>query len=169
MVTEMRKARAVGWPIRAFAVIVAITGALSVVAGCGPGSASAARQVRISPCGSAPQAHPAVVTVVCANNSVAARDLRWSGWGNQVAIATGSAVVDLCAFEDCYAGDYVTVPIVVIASKIMRCGKGEPVYGRLQYVFVGRSPFADLPAKASVPDGSHAPANPADQTVALVC
>jgi hypothetical protein len=125
--------------------------------------------VRISDCGTAPAARPGVVTVVCTNDSVTARSLRWSGWGGPVATATGSAVVDLCAFEDCAAGDYVTVPVVIIASKITRCPGTAPAYGRLQYVFVGRSPFASLPPKASIPDGSNTPANPANQTVALPC
>jgi hypothetical protein len=170
-----RRMRAVASPLRAVAVIVAITGALSLVAGCGPaarsqtGRSQTGRQMKISACGAALQSQPGVFTVVCTNNSVAARDLHWSGWGGPVATASGSAVVDLCAFEDCAAGNYVTVPIVIIASKVMKCPGAVPAYGRLQYVFVGTSPFAGLPAKASVPDGSETPANPADQTVALPC
>ena len=165
-----RRTRATARPGHVIAAIAAIAGTLSVLAGCGPAASSpSAPLVKMSLCGGALSAHPVVMTVVCANNSVAAHDLRWSGWGRPVATATGSAVVDLCAFEECAAGDYVRVPVVLIASKIRRCPGAKPAYGRLQYVFVGRSPFAGLPAKASVPDGSETPANPADQTVALAC
>ena len=164
-------ARHASAPARVVAAIAAIAGALSALAGCGPAARpqSSTPAVKMSLCGGTPSARPGVMTVVCANNSVSAHDLRWSGWGGPVATATGSAVVDLCAFEDCAAGDYVRVPVVLIASKIRHCPGAEPAYSRLQYVFVGRSPFAGLPAKASVPDGSETPANPADQTVALTC
>lgn len=155
---------------RAVLMMAVIAATLLALTSCGPAVTSkAAASVKIALCGGAPAVHPRVVTVACANDSVAARDLRWSRWGQPVAIATGSAVVDLCAFEDCYAGDYVTVPIVIVVSKITRCHRTEAAYGRLQYVFVGGSPFAGLPARASIPDGSDAPANPADQTVALRC
>jgi hypothetical protein len=98
------------------------------------------------------------------NNSITARHLHWSGWG-----ATGSAVVDLCAYEDCAYGDYVTVPIVLITSKIVHCPGSLQAYSRLQYVFVGRSPFAGLKSSISVPDGSNSPGGPGSQTVSLVC
>jgi len=161
--------RALACPARAAAAI-AITVMSLLAAGCTQSAGSkAAEPVRVSFCGGVLQAHPDVVNVVCANNSIAARDLRWSGWGDQVATATGSAVVDLCAYEDCYAGEYVTVPIVIITSKIMHCPGSMRAYSRLQYVFVGRSPYAGLPAGISIPDGSDTPADPGDQTVSLAC
>jgi hypothetical protein len=158
------------WPARAAAVVIAIVAASALTGGCTPSASPAAvSQVRMSRCGGALRAQPDVVNVTCLNNSIMARHLRWSSWGGPVATATGSAVVDLCAYEDCYAGDYVTVPIVIITSKIVRCSRSAHAYSEMQYVFVGRSPYAGVPAGISVPDGANSPANPRDQTVSLVC
>jgi hypothetical protein len=154
--------------VRATAIMVlAVTSAFTV--GC-THTANAVKQVTMSFCGGGPEAEPTVVDVMCANNSISATKLRWSGWGRPVATATGSATVDLCAFEDCAAGDYVSVPIVLITSKIMRCGGSTHAYSRLQYVFVGRSPFAGLPVKIAVADGSATPSGGlGDQTIRLNC
>lgn len=154
------------------AAIVAVTLGLVVAAGCTPSHTAGsptARSVRVALCGGAPQARPNVVNLTCLDNAVMARHLRWSDWGRPIATATGSATVDLCAYEDCYAGDYVTVPIVLITSKIVRCAASAQAYSRMQYVFVGRSPYAGLEASISVPDGSNSPANPADQSISLTC
>lgn len=66
------------------------------------GSARPPRAPPIAP-RSGVRARPDVVNVTCLNNSVMARQLRWSSWGGPIATATGSAVVDLCAYEDCAA------------------------------------------------------------------
>lgn len=154
--------------VRAAAIIMIAVSSV-FAAGC-THSANPALPVRMSLCGGGLQARPAVVNVICTNNSISARNLHWSGWGGPVATATGSAVVDLCAYEDCAAGDYVTVAIVLITSKIMRCASSTHAYTRLQYVFVGRSPYAGLPTKIAVADGSAVPnGGPGDQTVSLTC
>lgn len=157
---------------RSAAAMAAATVTLLFAAGCThaqPTGADAARSVRVAFCGGAARAQPDVVAVNCLNDSITARQLEWSNWGGPVATATGSAVVDLCAYEDCAEGDYVRVPIVLITSKIVRCQGKARAYSRLQYLFVGRSPFAGLQASISVPDGSNSPANPANQTVRLAC
>ena len=123
-------------------------------------------------CGGSPQVEPTVVNVICQTNDITARRLAWSSWGKPVATAIGTAVVDLCAFSDCHTGSYGSVPIVVVASKIGRCAKGAQGYSRLQYVFVGRSPFAGLPASVSFSNfmvGASRPGPPHDQTVSLSC
>jgi hypothetical protein len=90
-----------------------------------------------------------------------------------VTTAIGTAVVDPCAYEDCHTATYNAYPIVVIASKIVKCAKGSHEYSRLQYVFVGRDPFANLPTKslgiANSLFGSHRPGPPHNNTVALPC
>jgi hypothetical protein len=160
--------RALAFLVRAAAITMIAASSL-FAAGC-THSAKSVMPVRISLCGGGLQARPAVVNVICTNNSISARNLHWSGWGGPVATATGSAVVDLCAYEDCAAGDYVTVPIVLITSKIMQCASSAHAYTRLQYVFVGRSPYAGLPSKIAVADGSASPSGgPGDQTVSLTC
>lgn len=123
-------------------------------------------------CGGSAQARPTVVEVICATNDITARDLAWSGWGRPVATASGTAVVDLCAAEDCHTGEYASAAIVLVASGLAPCSHRRRGYSRLQYVFVGTSPFAGVPANMnfsgymSAPDRPRLPAN---QTIRLSC
>jgi hypothetical protein len=142
---------------------------------CGPpaSSARAVKQVTMTDCNGLHHAAPGIVTVICQSDAITARKLTWSAWGTPVATAIGAAVVDACAFEDCHTATYSAFPIVVIASKIVHCSTGGQEYSRLQYVFVGHSPFAGLPTKglgiANSMFGSHRPGPPHNQTVSLPC
>ena len=112
-----------------------------------------------------------MIGVICATNAITARDLNWPAWGKPVASAIGTAVVDLCAHNDCHTGSYRAVPIVMIASKIVTCGKKSQAYSTLQYVFVGPSPFRHVPPNMKFPSfwfGSHRP-EIGSQTVSLTC
>lgn len=136
------------------------------------GAGTGATRVTVAYCGGSQQVKPTVINVICQTNDITARHLVWSSWGKPVTTAIGTAVVDLCAFSDCHTGSYQAVPIVVVASKIGACGKGSPGYSRLQYMFVGRSPFASLPANMNFSNfmvGSSRPGQPQDQTVSLTC
>jgi hypothetical protein len=127
--------------------------------------------VTLSFCGSSPQVRPDDVAVVCGANAITAVNLAWSGWGKPTATAKGSAIVDLCAYEDCATGNYVSVPIEVTASKIMHCAKNVPAYSTLRYRFPDGSPFQGVPASVianeSSTEGDSVP--PANQTVSLTC
>ncbi len=128
--------------------------------------------VRLTTCGGAAQRQPSIVKVVCETDDITARNLRWSGCGQPVATAVGVGVVDLCAVEDCHSGLYDTVRLVMIASKIVPCQHGTRGYSRLQYVFVGRSPFQSVPAHMKFTgfmSGAGRPGLPAHQTVSLTC
>jgi hypothetical protein len=98
-------------------------------------------------------------------------NLTWSDWGKPTAAAKGSAIVDLCSYEDCASGNYVSVPIEVTASKIMNCAKNAPAYSTLRYKFPDGSPFQSVPAAVianeSSSEGDSVP--PANQTVSLTC
>ena len=123
-------------------------------------------------CGGSAQARPTVVEVICQTNDITARNLIWSGWGRPVATATGTGVADLCAAEDCHTGDYASDPIVLVASDLARCHGGSRAYQRLQYVFVGTSPFQGVSASQDFSDFMAAPGRPglpANQTVRLSC
>jgi len=64
------------------------------------------------------------------------------------------------------------VPIVLVASRIRACPHGEHSYTRLQYLFVGRSPFQGTPANLKASNflfGTKRPGLPQDQTVSLTC
>jgi hypothetical protein len=135
-----------------------------------PGNASAA--VTLAYCGNKAQVRPTVVSVICLTNDITARRLAWSAWGKPAATAIGTAVVDLCAFEDCHSGDYTPFPIVLVASKIVTCPRHRRAYSRLQYVFVGTSPFQGVRASVSFKHfiaGPGRPGPPRNQTVSLGC
>jgi hypothetical protein len=160
-------------PTRAVAAAILALGLLLVSAcSSAAGSAAVPRPVTMAYCGGGPQARPAVIEIVCGTTEIAAGSLHWSGWGQQVATAVGTAVVDTCSYEDCHTGSYQSVAIVMIASKIVRCPEQAHAYSRLQYVFVGGSPFAGLPANVTTSNdmaGPGRPLPPADQTVSLTC
>jgi len=122
-------------------------------------------------CGSSLQVRPDAVTVVCNANDITAVNLTWSDWGKPTATAKGSAIVDLCAYEDCASGDYVSVPIEVTVSNIMHCTKNALAYSTLRYRFPNGSPFRGVPAAVIESESSSdaAPVPPANQTVSLTC
>jgi hypothetical protein len=159
---------------RAMRAATAVTAPLLLLAACGHPARPAGTPppAGLAMCGGSSQARPDVLQVICTTDDITARDLAWSAWGRPVTTAAGTAVVDLCAMEDCHTGSYESVPIVLIASGIRDCPRHRRAYARLQYVFVGRSPFAGLPAGASTRNfmtGAGRVALPADQTVSLAC
>jgi hypothetical protein len=150
--------------------------ALVALAACSGSSGTTAahasgRALTIAYCGGRPQVQPKSINIICGANDITAQRLVWSGWGGKFATARGNAVVDLCSFEDCHMGQYFGYPIVVVASKPQTC-KGQQGYARLQYVFVGKSPFQGLPAHLSFKHymvGANRPGPPPNQTVSLTC
>jgi hypothetical protein len=123
-------------------------------------------------CGSDPQVMPSVVLVVCNTNDITTQNLAWTGWGKPAATAKGTAVVDLCAYQDCHTGAYGSVPITVIASKIVPCPKNTRAYSTLHYVFPRGSPWPGTPAHMDTSGyiaGPHRTLPPANQTVSLAC
>jgi hypothetical protein len=157
---------------RTRAAVAATLGLPLLLAACGHPAEPAPTPIAIALCGSGPQVRPTVVEIVCGTGEITADSLAWSAWGNQISTAIGTAVVDLCTYEDCHTGSYSSVPIVVIASKIVRCGRDAQAYSRLQYVFIGGSPFPSVPPDVKFSDhltGAVRPRPPADQTVGLTC
>lgn len=129
-------------------------------------------RVTLSFCGTGPQAMPTVVQVVCNTNDLTARNLVWTAWGKPTATASGTAVADLCAYEDCHTGSFTSVRIRLIASKIASCAKNGRAYSTLRYVFVGASPWQGIPANVKTSGyiaGPGRPLPPANQTVSLTC
>jgi len=168
----------------AIAAAVTATLALTALTACGPaaksaqgqgqGQARAQAHVTMRNCtDSGRQTRPDLVEVLCASDAITARTLNWSGWGKRVATATGTATVNWCAFEGCAYGEYDNYPIVLVASKLVRCPKGGQQYSRMQYMFVGDDdPFASLPKKFKLTGeffGSHSPGPANNNTVSLPC
>jgi hypothetical protein len=126
--------------------------------------------VTLGYCGSNLQVRPDVVLVVCNTDDITAVNLVWSDWGRPTATAKGSATVNLCAYTDCASGDYVSVPIEMTASKIVRCAEQARAYSVLRYKFPDGSPFQGVPASSTGGYfGQGQPVPPANQTVSLTC
>jgi hypothetical protein len=143
-----------------------------LLAGCSQAGPPAPAAVTLSYCGGSAQPTPAIVEVVCNTDDITARNLAWTGWGKPTATASGEAVVDLCAYEDCHTGSFGTVPIRLIATKISACGPGRRAYTTLRYVFPGGTPWPGVPADMNTSGyiaAAHRPLPPPDQTVGLTC
>ncbi len=165
-------ARRIAQARMAWALLVSLLFALPALVACGHTAPPGAAPVTMSFCGSDPAVQPAAVEVVCFTTDITARNLAWQAWGKPTATAKGSAVVDLCSFEDCATGLYSTVPITLTVSKIERCGKNVRAYSVLRYAFPGGSPWAGLPSNlrtSSYQAASDQPLPPANQTVSLTC
>ena len=154
------------------AIVAVLCLPLLLLAACSRASESGPPPVRIGYCGLKPQVRPDVIVVTCTNDSITAINLKWSTWGNQKAIAKGSATIDLCAYAymDCAQGDYTSVPIVVFASQIKKCSRNAHAYSTLRYTFPHGSPWGK-PSKYAekyqwIPKNQLPPAN---QTVSLTC
>ncbi len=143
-----------------------------LLAACGHAAAPAPPSVTLSSCGSGAQSRPGEVLVICFTNDITAENPKWRAWGKPTTTASGTALVDLCAYEDCHTGSYGMVPIRLIASKLVHCARGTRAYSTLRYVFTDGSPWPDIPANLNTSGYVAGPKRvlpPADQTVSLGC
>lgn len=156
---------------RTCAVVATLMFSVLLLTACSHASAPAPPPVTLGYCGSNLQVRPNVVLVDCNTDAITAINLTWSDWGTPTAVARGSATIDLCAYEDCASGDYVSVPIEMIASKIVHCPKNTQAYSTLHYVFPHGSPFGGVSAVNAPGDlgALSQPVPPAHQTVSLTC
>ena len=120
-----------------------------MVSGCSgsPAAVTPAAPQRLADCAGQPQSRPSEVTVRCADNSLTADHLTWSGWGTPVATATGMAVINTCEFQECHSGAYASFHVVLVVSGALNCPKGGRAYARIQYIFVGH--FNDWPSSVT--------------------
>jgi hypothetical protein len=126
--------------LRRYRLLALVAAALAVLtAGCSSPAkpAASAAPHRLADCAGKPQLRPSEVAVRCADNSLTADHLTWSGWGTPVATATGVAVINTCEFQECHTGAYATYHVVLVVSGALNCPKGGRAYARIQYMFVG--------------------------------
>lgn len=145
---------------------------LLLLTACAPAINAGPPPVKMGYCGSNLQVKPDVVLVVCNTDDITATHLTWSDWGKPTASASGSALVDLCAYEDCANPSVISVPIHVIASKIVSCASNTRAYSTLRYVFVDGSPWPNMPANLNTSGyigAPNRPLPPANHTVRLTC
>jgi hypothetical protein len=152
--------------VKITAVVVALMFPLLLTA-CSHAAKPVPPSVTLGFCGSSLQVKPDVVLVVCNTNDITASNLTWLGWGQPTATAKGSAIVNLCAYTDCANGNYVSVPIQVAVSTIVRCSKNTRAYSTLRYAFPDGSPYQGVPSIVYSP--GFGPVPPANQTVSLTC
>jgi hypothetical protein len=154
------------------AAVAALLPVVLLAAACSQAAAPVPPPVTMSFCGGDEQAMPTLVEVVCNTDDITARNLVWKDWGKPSATATGMALIDQCAYEDCHTGSFGSVPIRLIASKIVACSKNVRAYSTLRYVFPEGSPWPGVPANASTSGyiaGPNRALPPANQTVSLAC
>lgn len=151
------------------AVVAALMFPLLLLTACSNAAKPAPPPATLGYCGSNPQVRPVVVLVDCSTDAITARNLIWSDWGKPTATAKGSAIVDLCAYQDCYEGSYMSVPIKMTVSKIVHCAKNAQSYSMLRYAFPDGSPFQSVPANVINSEGQDQAAPTTNQTVSLTC
>ena len=101
--------------------------------GCTPPNATA----WIWNCGPLESA-PKTLVLACADGNYELASLRWHGWGNATARATGKARANDCN-PYCAAGHFHSYAVTVTATKLSACGRAR-TYGRLLISYAGARP-----------------------------
>jgi hypothetical protein len=91
-------------------------------------------------CAGKPTVKPAAVVLACADANFGVRRLRWTGWGESFAAATGVAYANDCK-PYCAAGHMHDYQAVLVASGRQTCPGGKPSYRRVTIAFVGPTPY----------------------------
>ena len=113
--------------------------AAMLLCGIGPQRAAAAPAMSLPDCLGKPQVRPSQVIFACGDGGFSARNLQWTGWGENFAAAIGIGEVNDCT-PNCAAGKFHSFRIVLIASGHQACPEGRPAYRTVTYAWVGRSP-----------------------------
>jgi len=82
---------------------------------------------------------PATVVLACADGNFGIRALRWIGWGEAAAAATGTAWANDCT-PNCASGHDHSYKAVIVVDGAQRCGT-TTAYKRLTIAFVGPTPY----------------------------
>lgn len=105
-----------------------------------PGAALAARPTAVPDCLGKPKVRPTAIVFACGDGNFGAKSLRWTGWGESFAAATGSAYANDCT-PYCAAGHFHSYRAVVVVSGSQHCPGGAVAYSRLTVAFVGPTPY----------------------------
>jgi hypothetical protein len=87
-----------------------------------------------------PRVRPTEIVLACADANFGVRKLRWTGWGESFAAATGVAYANDCT-PNCAAGHMHSYQAVVLVSGTQQCPNGTTAYNKVTVAFVGRSPY----------------------------
>jgi hypothetical protein len=138
--------------------IIAVVGVALVASSCG---GSATNPSAIPDCRGHLHVKPQEIVLACADANFSAARLTWTGWGQATAYAQGLAGYNDCS-PSCAAGGYRFYPVVLIADGRQQCSR-TTAYARIQYAFIGTSPFPTDAPGAVDPTVAY-PCGPAAQT-----
>jgi hypothetical protein len=127
-----------GWWVVAFGSSVNCDAAPLVVmrelkVGCSPPNGVA----WINSCGPL-VSRPTDLVLACGDGNYALGSLRWRGWGNPSATATGVARANTCT-PNCAQGHFKSYRMTATASRLTRCGKAR-YYAVLTITYPGARP-----------------------------
>jgi hypothetical protein len=111
-----------------------------VIAALALAAAFSGQPMALPDCLGKPLVRPTEVVLACADANFGVRKLRWTGWGQSFAAATGVGYANDCT-PNCAAGHMHTYRAVVVASGTQRCPGGITAYSRVTVAFVGKSPY----------------------------
>jgi hypothetical protein len=120
------------------AAVVLAFAALVAVATTGVASA-VTHPTALPDCLGKPRVRPKTVVLACGDGNFGVRRLRWTGWGQPIAAAVGTAYANDCT-PNCAAGHFHTYSAVIVADGAQRC-VNVVAYSRVTVAFVGPSPY----------------------------
>jgi hypothetical protein len=83
---------------------------------------------------------PGSIVLACADANFGVRHLRWTGWGERITAAVGTAYANDCD-PTCVAGKFHRYRALVLVGGSQECSGGILAYERVTIGFVGPSPY----------------------------
>jgi hypothetical protein len=117
-------------------LVAVVAGASAGAAGVPLSAHTAAGTRFIADCLGKPVAHPDEIVLACATANTTAYGLRWVGWGEPMAVATGREGYNDCS-PDCLSGHVRSIPIALVVTGQERCPDGEEAYEQIAVVGSG--------------------------------
>ena len=114
-----------------------------------PVRSHAATIIALPNCLGKPEVRPSSIIFSCADGYFRVENLKWTGWGEGFAAASGTAVLNDCE-PYCARGHFHNYPMLVTASGRQKCPNGLAAYEKVVYAFVGRSPYPTNNAEDAV-------------------
>jgi hypothetical protein len=119
---------------------IALTFTIVSLGFCPMSGRAATTPIALPDCLGRPVVKPMSVTLTCADGGFTVENLKWTGWGESFAAATGTGRINDCE-PDCADGHFNNYPMLLAVAGRQTCPNGEPAYERVVYAFVGPSPF----------------------------
>jgi hypothetical protein len=132
-----------------FAVLIAL--AIAVVGFYPSAGVAQTSTIALPDCLGHPVVKPTSVTLACADANFRIEHIQWTGWGESFAAGKGTAVVNDCE-PSCAGGHFHNYPMLLIVTGRQTCPSGRSAYEKIEYAFVGNSPFPKATAENATQD-----------------